>query len=202
MTLFALLTGDDIHDTFNDIVKGGYPLPLVSRIYIFSFCIIFITTVLNVFIFIIEDAYQSSKINLGLIDTDKEGVWKQKSVTQVLTIVFKNLDNWQERMNARAEQGGPGLIQMHDLAEDSVVLPVEEDVAAEQLADKHPRLAEMMERRQQEFMDAVAASVARCQEDFARQMQADLATYLASEKRSSFEERRTIEEMVEDASHM
>lgn len=176
MTLFALLTGDDIHDTFKDIIEGGYPLPIVSRIYIFSFCIIFITTVLNVFIFIIEDAYQSSKINLGLIDTELTGVWKQKTVTQVLTILFENLDTWQARLNARA--AGEGAIPLHEMADESVAL-AEDEADAEALAKQHPQLARLMAQRQEEFMEAVAASVARCQEEFARQLQQDVAGYLA-----------------------
>jgi len=182
VTLFALLTGDDIHDTFKDIVDGGYPLPIVSRIYIYSFCIIFITTVLNVFIFIIEDAYQSSKMTLGLIETDKQGVWKQKTVTQVLTIVFDNLHTWQERMN-EGQSGDQGLIPLHDLVDDPAAVPMAPSEEAVALGEQHPQLARLVEARQQEFMDAVAASMARCQEEFARQLQADVAGYLAARQR-------------------
>jgi hypothetical protein len=62
VTLFALLTGDDIHDTFSDIIDGAYPVPVVSRLYIYTFVTIFITSVLNVFIFIIEDSFHYAKM--------------------------------------------------------------------------------------------------------------------------------------------
>lgn len=62
VTLFALLTGDDIHDTFSDIIDGAYPVPIVSRLYIYTFVTIFITSVLNVFIFIIEDSFHVAKM--------------------------------------------------------------------------------------------------------------------------------------------
>jgi len=60
-TLFCLIAGDDIHDTFEKIADGGYPVPFVGRCFIYTFVIIFLTSVLNVFIFLIEDAYDSAK---------------------------------------------------------------------------------------------------------------------------------------------
>ena len=56
-----MLTGDDIHDTFNDIIDGAYPVPFVSRIYLYTWVTLFFTSVLNVFIFIIEDAFHLAK---------------------------------------------------------------------------------------------------------------------------------------------
>ena len=61
VSLFALLNGDDIHATFNDVKGHSYPLPFVSRLYLYTFVTFFITSVLNVFIFIIEDAYHTAK---------------------------------------------------------------------------------------------------------------------------------------------
>mmetsp|Transcript_12988 Transcript_12988/g.51805 ORF Transcript_12988/g.51805 Transcript_12988/m.51805 type:complete len:812 (+) Transcript_12988:179-2614(+) len=109
VTLFALLTGDDIHDTFKDIVDGGYPLPIVSRIYIYSFCIIFITTVLNVFIFIIEDSYRVAKHHNLYKDqehmprhllVDGMAVPVVSSGREVLQVIFRNLYTWSERIEA------------------------------------------------------------------------------------------------------
>ena len=98
VTLFALLTGDDIHDTFRDIVDQSYPFPWVSRIYIYSFVTLFITTVLNVFIFIIEDAFLIAKINLGIYTSSAEVEGMELSSLEGLKIIFQNLDVWKERM--------------------------------------------------------------------------------------------------------
>ena len=61
VTLFTLLNGDNIYDTIAEIEEGTYGYPVVYRVYIFTFVTLFITTVLNVFIFIIEDAYHRAK---------------------------------------------------------------------------------------------------------------------------------------------
>lgn len=95
VTLFALLTGDDIHDTFKDIVDASYPVPWVSRIYIYSFVTIFITTVLNVFIFIIEDAFVLAKVTLGIYTLNTTDLKSTElSATESLRVIFHNLDNW------------------------------------------------------------------------------------------------------------
>lgn len=60
ISLFALLNGDDIHATFGRI-QAYYPYPIVGEAYLFIFIIMFITLVLNIFLFIIEDAYHAAK---------------------------------------------------------------------------------------------------------------------------------------------
>eukprot|EP01130_Rhizamoeba_saxonica_P016166 TRINITY_DN7417_c0_g1_i3.p1 TRINITY_DN7417_c0_g1~~TRINITY_DN7417_c0_g1_i3.p1 ORF type:complete len:493 (+),score=59.90 TRINITY_DN7417_c0_g1_i3:36-1481(+) len=59
VTLFSLLNGDDIHATFSDL--NNYPYPLFGRLYLYTFISLFITVVLNIFIFIIETAYDLAK---------------------------------------------------------------------------------------------------------------------------------------------
>ena len=67
ITLFALLNGDDIHATFNQL-QENYPYPIIAEFYLYSFIMLFITAVLNIFIFIIEDAYHLSKaVNFHII---------------------------------------------------------------------------------------------------------------------------------------
>lgn len=56
VSLFALLNGDDIHAIFLDL-EHNYPWVIVTRAYLYTFILLFITAVLNVFIFIIEDGY-------------------------------------------------------------------------------------------------------------------------------------------------
>lgn len=60
ITLFALLNGDDIHSQF-DRIYARYPYPIVGQVFLFTFIIMFITLVLNIFLFIIEDAYHAAK---------------------------------------------------------------------------------------------------------------------------------------------
>jgi hypothetical protein len=60
VTLFALLNGDSILTIFDDLA-AKYPYPLLTRVYLFVFVVLFITAILNTFIFIIEDAYHSAK---------------------------------------------------------------------------------------------------------------------------------------------
>eukprot|EP00899_Mesostigma_viride_P027769 jgi/Mesvir1/8177/Mv12479-RA.3 len=53
VTLFCILNGDDIHSTFRGMDVGEQA---IGRIFLLSFCILFIYSVLNVFIYIMEDA--------------------------------------------------------------------------------------------------------------------------------------------------
>jgi hypothetical protein len=58
VTLFSLLNGDAIHDTFDEIYPSS---PFVSRVYLYTFISLFIYAVLNIFIAIIEDAFFLAK---------------------------------------------------------------------------------------------------------------------------------------------
>jgi hypothetical protein len=61
VTLFALINGDDTHAIFGNL-RENYPYPRLSEAYLFAFDMLFITLVLNVFLYIIEDAYQASAV--------------------------------------------------------------------------------------------------------------------------------------------
>jgi hypothetical protein len=61
LTLFSLINGDDIHNTVQ-LLTNAYPFPSIARFYILSFVMLFICSVLNVFIFIIEDGYHIAKV--------------------------------------------------------------------------------------------------------------------------------------------
>jgi len=58
VTLFALLNGDVIHDVFDAIYDAS---PVISRVYLYSFIMLFIYAVLNIFIAIVEDAFFAAK---------------------------------------------------------------------------------------------------------------------------------------------
>lgn len=60
VTLFALLNGDSIKDVFEDLYDQ-FPWPPFTRIYLYSFVVLFITAILNLFILMIEDAYIGAK---------------------------------------------------------------------------------------------------------------------------------------------
>ncbi len=57
-TLFAMIQGDAVWDTFTDISSGS----LIGQVYCYSFCVLFILIVINIFISIIEEAYVVTKI--------------------------------------------------------------------------------------------------------------------------------------------
>ena len=72
-TLFALLCGDNIWSVFNELdSRPNLFYTLLGHIYTYSFCIIFITTVLNVFIFIIQDGYDMAKTIEDIENDDSE----------------------------------------------------------------------------------------------------------------------------------
>jgi hypothetical protein len=60
VSLFSLINGDNIHDTFDDLNRD-FPYKWLPRIYVFTFVAFFITVVLNTLIFIVEDAFQNAK---------------------------------------------------------------------------------------------------------------------------------------------
>eukprot|EP01135_Chromosphaera_perkinsii_P006681 Nk52_evm83s554 gene=Nk52_evmTU83s554 len=71
-TLFALLCGDNIWAVFNELdSRPNFFYTLMGHIYVYTFCITFLTTVLNVFIFIIQDGYQMAK-TIEDFDTGEE----------------------------------------------------------------------------------------------------------------------------------
>eukprot|EP00754_Rhynchopus_humris_P036562 Rhum_TRINITY_DN18672_c0_g1::Rhum_TRINITY_DN18672_c0_g1_i1::g.168055::m.168055/K04994/MCOLN3; mucolipin 3 len=83
VSLFAVLNGDVVHDTFDEIYGGGGMgsmeiMKILSRIYLYTFITLFIYVVLNVFLAIMEDTYwqikQALVIDLkeDLLDEKKE----------------------------------------------------------------------------------------------------------------------------------
>eukprot|EP01125_Pyxidicula_operculata_P020102 TRINITY_DN7350_c0_g1_i1.p1 TRINITY_DN7350_c0_g1~~TRINITY_DN7350_c0_g1_i1.p1 ORF type:complete len:743 (+),score=157.80 TRINITY_DN7350_c0_g1_i1:54-2282(+) len=62
VTLFALMNGDDMHGTFTQL-EQSYPLGVIlPRVFLFVFVILFMSAILNVFIFIIEDGFHLAKL--------------------------------------------------------------------------------------------------------------------------------------------
>lgn len=59
MALFSMINGDSIYDIISDLSGISF---FLGQIYSYSFCILFIVVVMNVFISIIEEAYVSSKM--------------------------------------------------------------------------------------------------------------------------------------------
>ena len=58
ITLFAVLNGDVIRESFMDILPF---YPLVSQLYLYSFVCLFIYVVLNVFIAIVEESFFATR---------------------------------------------------------------------------------------------------------------------------------------------
>eukprot|EP01029_Cantina_marsupialis_P031246 TRINITY_DN8907_c0_g1_i1.p1 TRINITY_DN8907_c0_g1~~TRINITY_DN8907_c0_g1_i1.p1 ORF type:complete len:669 (-),score=188.98 TRINITY_DN8907_c0_g1_i1:111-2117(-) len=121
VTLFAVLNGDVIRDTYVDIM---YYAPVVSQIYLYSFICLFIYVILNSFVAIVQEAFMSTldehKIQTFLsvhgrdetankgINGDDElkfapGVHEHIDSFQVLTRL-KEVDDLLERCEIDAEQ--------------------------------------------------------------------------------------------------
>ena len=58
VSLFALLNGDVIHEAFEDVSVNS---PFIGPIYLYSFLVLFMYVVLNVFLSIVEEAFFSAK---------------------------------------------------------------------------------------------------------------------------------------------
>lgn len=57
VSLFALVNGDAIHEIFDMLYSNNVALAYISRVYVYSFVLLFICAVLNIFILIMEDAF-------------------------------------------------------------------------------------------------------------------------------------------------
>ena len=67
VTLFSVSNGDVVHDVFDDIFpSSGRFYQVFSRIYLYSFILLFIYAVLNIFLAIMEDTYFQVKRALVL----------------------------------------------------------------------------------------------------------------------------------------
>jgi hypothetical protein len=100
VTLFSLLNGDDIYATFAEIEEGQFPSVALSRIYIITFVTLFVTSVLNVFIFIIEDSYRQAKLSaLNRSDDDFSAPEDALGGREVLHVIFHNLAVWENRIH-------------------------------------------------------------------------------------------------------
>ena len=175
VTLFALLTGDDIHDTFKDIVDASYPFPWVSRVYIYSFVIIFITTVLNVFIFIIEDAYVLAKISLGIYGDDTSAHQrKELSSIESLRAIFNNLEVWKQRYETRSPGRTPESTPLRPLDQnEKLEFPSDLNVD-EELQRISPAIAAIISRNQEEFLNESEALMRECRERFQTNLKRDI----------------------------
>jgi hypothetical protein len=168
VTLFALLTGDDIHQTFKDIVDASYPVPWVSRVYIYTFVIIFITTVLNVCIFIIEDAYVLAKVALGIYGDSGGRVRQELTSVESLRAIFTNLDTWKERMEMRDSPAPDTEVEFKQNE-----LPDDVDVDS-QLQRLHPGLAALIAENQAEFFRECQTQIAASRQRFEAKLKRDI----------------------------
>ncbi len=60
--LFSLAAGDDIHRTFRSVSDEG----IYKQIYLFFYLIIFYTALSNIFVAVIMDGYEMSKIRKAI----------------------------------------------------------------------------------------------------------------------------------------
>ena len=166
ISLFSLLNGDDIYPTFTEIEDNQYPHPWVSRAYIMIFVTTFITSVLNVFIFIIEDSYRVAKHHNLYKDTenaprhlvvDGMAVPVSQSGREMLELIFRNLYTWSERIEAN-----PGIFDaVPDVGDEELQ---EICIAVPDLQPRHisqPEMAPFASRQQDEALLDRAAQVSK-----------------------------------------
>jgi len=73
ITLYALVTGDSTRANFEEL-DASYPFVVVSRIYLFVVSFLAIVAFLNVYIFIMGDAYHMAKLVSARYHKDYEGL--------------------------------------------------------------------------------------------------------------------------------
>ena len=154
-------------------MDASYPVPWVSRVYIYSFVTIFITTVLNVFIFIIEDAYVLAKVSLGIYSLNQSDMIKTElSAMESLRVIFHNLDVWKERMEERDDR--KKQISLPGDSEgklEPVDDPEEIDATLEQMI---PGINQIIEQNQLEYMQEAQEELARCRQRFEVKLKRDI----------------------------
>jgi hypothetical protein len=61
VSLFALMNGDDVHASFDEMT-ASYPYVWLSRLFMYLYVLLAVCLLLNVFIFLTEDAYHEAKV--------------------------------------------------------------------------------------------------------------------------------------------
>lgn len=124
ITLYSLLLGDDVRSAFVELAENSYPYPIVPKFYLFTFVTFFITSVLNVFIFIIEDSYHTAKgghlvpvlpgkppsLQTRIVGGGPANIElsKQMSAPDILlqsydkqlSVIFDNVEKWERKLAA------------------------------------------------------------------------------------------------------
>jgi hypothetical protein len=78
VSLFALMTGDDVHATFDE-ATSSYPYLWLSRIFLYLYVLLSICMLLNVFIFLVEDAFHEAKVvDRKVVGKGKRFFWRKK----------------------------------------------------------------------------------------------------------------------------
>ena len=60
VALFCIANGDELHATFEDL-RVTFPWQVVAQIYMYTFLVLFIFGVLNIIIFVVDDAFDAAK---------------------------------------------------------------------------------------------------------------------------------------------
>jgi hypothetical protein len=71
ITLFTVVSGDSIHAAFEGLLNN-YPYPIVCQLYLYSFVALFITSILPLFMFIINDGYIIAKERSEMSEEDEQ----------------------------------------------------------------------------------------------------------------------------------
>lgn len=125
VSLFALMTGDDVHATFDEMT-AEYPFVWLSRIFLYCYCLFAITAVLNIFIFLIEDAFHAAK----KVDRTSGVQGKDYSLRELIEEVQRNdrtlLYEWGsiQEVGEKGIMGGGARGEQDISPDDAEVLPL------------------------------------------------------------------------------
>lgn len=91
--LFALINGDDMYATFSIMTTKSDMLWWYSRIYLYSFISLHIYVILNLFITVINDAYETIKLyyKQGFAKTDLEEFMGKQTIEDVSSGLFRSI---------------------------------------------------------------------------------------------------------------
>jgi hypothetical protein len=70
VALFCIANGDELHATFEDL-RLTFPWQIVAQVYLYTFLALFIFAVLNILVFVVDDAFEAAK------NWDRKA-WKQR----------------------------------------------------------------------------------------------------------------------------
>ncbi len=98
VALFCVANGDELHATFEDL-RLTFPWQVVAQLYLYTFLVLFIFGILNIIIFVVDDAFEAAK------NWDR-AAWKERQqFTLANLIAILELEGKELKNNPSAHSG-------------------------------------------------------------------------------------------------